>query len=431
MSETPTKAETEIPEVDKDRSKRPAWVQNRGAQFALLALMFGVGGGVAVTWSSAHRVNRTVPHQENSDELKRGRLYRPKESEWASLKIERVENREFIAEYATEGRIQINEDRSTPIFSPYAGRVSSLLAKVGDKIERGQLLFVVEATDMVHAQNDFIAATAVLNKARSTFIFTKITEKRNRDLYDAKAVALKDVQQAQAALTAAQNDTRSAEIAQEAARNRLRILGRTDEEIAKLLESGQINAEALVYAPIGGTVVQRKIGPGQYVNAGVSAPVFVVGDLSTVWLTAFVRETEAAKAEVGQDVRFTVQAYPERVFRGKIEYVAAAIDPESRRLLVRATVDNPNGLLKPEMFANVAITMKGNFVAVGVPREALIYEGAAVRAWVARDDKTIELRDVATGLVNGRIVQILNGLTPGQRIVVKGSLLVDRVAAGT
>ena len=426
-----TEAETERPEVDKGRSKRPAWVPSRGAEFALLALVFGVGGGVAATWSSAHRVSRTVPHQEIADELKRGRLYRPNEIEWASLKIEPVENRKFIAEYATEGKIQINEDRSTPIFSPYAGRVSRLLAKVGDKIERGQFLFVVEATDMVQAQNDFIAAAGALNKARSTLIFAKVTEKRIRDLYDAKAVALKDVQQAQAALTAAQNDMRSAETAQEAARNRLRILGRTDEEIAALLASGQINAEASVHAPIGGTVVQRKVGPGQYVNAGASDPVFVVGDLSTVWLTAFVRETEVARAEVGQDVRFTVQAYPERVFRGNIDYVAAAIDPVSRRLLVRATVNNSDGLLKPEMFASVTITMKGNFVAVAVPREALIYEGAAVRTWVARSDRTIELRDVTTGMVNGRIIQILNGLSPGERIVVKGSLLVDRVAAGT
>jgi membrane fusion protein, heavy metal efflux system len=185
--------------------------------------------------------------------------------------------------------------------------------KVGDKIERGQVLLVLEAAEMVQAQSDLIAATAAMNKARATLNFAWITEKRNRDLYDAKAVPFKDVQQAQAAVTAAQNDLRSAETGDQAARNRLRILGCTDDEITTLLETGQINAEAPVYAPIGGTVVQRKVGPGQYVNASASDPVFLVGDLSTVWLTAFVRETEALRAEVGQDLRFTVQVYPNHV----------------------------------------------------------------------------------------------------------------------
>ena len=109
----------------------------------------------------------------------------------------------------------------------------------------------------------------------------------------------------------------------------MRILGLTDDAISTFQEKGRINPETTIFAPIGGTVVQRKIGPGQYVNSGASDPVFVIGDLSTVWLTAFVRETEASAVSVGQELTFSVLALPGRVLTGRISYIAAAIDPAS------------------------------------------------------------------------------------------------------
>ena len=262
----------------------------------------------------------------------------PTPAEWASLVVEGVEQRAFRPESVTEGKISINEDRATPIFSPYAGRVTKLLVKPGDIVTRGQPLFVVEAIDTVQGLNDFMSAATSLNKARSTLDLARIVEKRNHDLYDGKAVALKDWQEAQAELTSVQNNLRSAETALEAARYRLRILGRTDEEISAFQETGKINPETPIPAPIAGTIVQRRVGPGQYVSAGASDPVFIIGDLSEVWLNAFVRETDAAKVNVGQDIDFTVLAYPDKAYSAKIDYVAAALDPASRRLLMRATV---------------------------------------------------------------------------------------------
>jgi cobalt-zinc-cadmium efflux system membrane fusion protein len=359
------------------------------------------------------------------------RLYVPTRSEWATLTTETVEDCGFRSEHLTEGKIAVDEDRSTPIFSPYSGRVVRLLAKPGDAIEKGQALFVVEATDTVQAQNDFIAAIAAMNKAKSALNLAQITDKRNRDLYEGKAVPLKEWQNSQAALVAAENDMRSAETALEAARNRLRILGRSEAEIEAFEKTGRISPDTPVYAPISGTVVQRKVGPGQYVSSSTSDPVFVVGDLSTVWLTAYVRETDAAKVRVEQEVQFTVLAFPERVFKARLNYVAAALDPASRRLMVRATVDNPGELLKPEMFANVAIFTHTEVRAPAVPREALIHEGSRVRVWAVRDDKAIELREIHTGLTNGRMIQVTDGLAPGERIITKGSLFIDRVASGS
>ena len=203
----------------------------------------------------------------------------------------------------TEGKIAVDEDRSTPVFSPYAGRVTKLLARPGDSVTKGQPLFVIEAADNVQAQNDFIAAMTALNKARSALDLAEMQDKRARDLFEGKAVPLKDYQQTQATLIQAQNDLRSSQTALEAARNKLRDPRALDDEaIDAFQEKGRINPETTIFSPIAGTVVQRKIGPGQYVNAGASDPVFVIGDLSTVWLTAFVRETDAAAVAVGQEI---------------------------------------------------------------------------------------------------------------------------------
>ena len=377
-----------------------------------------------------------TPPAKNDTELssqstRGGGIFVPTAEQWATLTVEPVEKRVFRPEQVTEGKIAVDEDRATPIFSPYAGRVTKLLAKPGDRIERGQLLFVVEATDMVQAQNDFIAAVAGLNKAQSQVTLAETVEKRMHELYASKAIALREWQQAQADLTAAQSDLKSAETALEAARNRLRILGKTDQEIATLQATGRISPETPIPSPIAGTIVQRKVGPGQYVSNSASDPVFVVGDLSSVWLLAYVRETDAAQIKIGQQVKFTVLAYRTDAFGGNISYVAATLDPNTRRLLVRATVPNPQGLLKPEMFASVTIFTDEGDWSPAVPVDAVIYEGDKARVWVAHDDKSIELRQVTTGARNGRLLQVVSGLRPGEQVVTKGSLFIDRVAAGS
>ena len=290
---------------------------------------------------------------------------------------------------------------------------------------------MIEAADNVQAQNDFIGAMTSMNKAKSALDLAQLQDKRARDLFEGKAVPLKDYQQSQATLIQAQNDMRSSQTAMEAARNKLRILGLTDEDITTFQEKGRINPETTIFAPIAGTVVQRKIGPGQYVNSGAADPVYVIGDLSTVWMVAYVRETDAANVAVGQDVAFNVLALPNHTLTARINYVSTAIDPASRRLLVRATIDNTDGVLKPEMFANVTIYSSSDRPAIAVPKQALIYEGDQVRLWVAHEDKSIELRQIKTGLTNGNLVEVKGNLKPGEQIITKGSLFIDRAASGS
>ena len=371
-------------------------------------------------------------HSEVTSQSRKGlKRYTPTPAEWASLTIQPAIERSFRAEYVTEGKVAIDEDRSTPVFSPYTGRVTKLLARPGDSVTKGQSLFVIEAADTVQAQNDYIAAMTGMNKAQSAVDLAQIQDKRAKDLFEGRAVPLKDYQQSQATLLQAQNDLRSAQTALEASRNKLQILGFTEEDVATFRQKGRINPETTVFAPIAGTVVQRKVGPGQYVSSGASDPVYVIGDLSTVWLMAFVRETDAANVAVRQDITVNVMALPGRPLSARINYVAAAIDPATRRLLVRATIDNKDGKLKPEMFANVTLYSPSDHPAVGVPKQALIYEGDQVRIWVAHEDKTIELRQIKPGLTNGDLVEVIGNLKPGEQIVTKGSLFIDRAASGS
>jgi cobalt-zinc-cadmium efflux system membrane fusion protein len=357
--------------------------------------------------------------------------YTPTPAEWASLTIEPVTAHDFRAEHITEGKIAVDEDRSTPVFSPYTGRVTQLMVKPGDQVTKGQPLFIIEASDTVQAQNDFVTAMTSLNKAKSALDLAQLQDTRAKDLFEGRAVPLKDYQQSQATLIQAQNDLRSSQTALDAARNKLQILGFDDAAIASFQEKGRLDPSTTVFAPIAGTVVQRKAGPGQFISSGASDPVYVIGDLSTVWLIAFVRETDAAVVSVGQQINFTVLALPAHPFVARVDYVSTSIDTNTRRLLVRATVDNKDGLLKPEMFANVTLYSSGEHPAVGVPKQALIYEGDQVHLWVAHDDKSIELRQIKTGLVNGDLVEVIGNLKAGEKIVTKGSLFIDRAASGS
>jgi len=356
--------------------------------------------------------------------------FRPSETQWGSLKLTPVRQVAFRDERATDGKIAINEDTTTPVFSPYSGRVSRLIAKPGDKVAAGAPLFAIEASEFVQGQNDLVTAVAGVEKAKSRLALAKTIEARQRELLAIRGGALKDLEQAQSDLVSAQGDMRSAEIALGAVRNRLRILGRSDAEIDRLEKSDQIGAETIVTAPIGGTVIQRKVGLGQYINVGASDPVFTVGNLDTVWLIANVRESDAPRMKVGQPVEVSVLAYPNRTFKATLAYVAPALDPATRRLPVRAEIANPGRELLPEMFATFRIISGVARQRAAVPADAVIYEGAQARVWVARpDQKVVVTRPIEVGdTVNG-MVEVRKGLEVGETVVASGTLFIDRAAA--
>jgi cobalt-zinc-cadmium efflux system membrane fusion protein len=278
-----------------------------------------------------------------------------------------------------------------------------------------------------------ITALANLQTARSQLAQAQTNERRAHDLYLAQGGALKDWQQAQTDLITSQNTVRADEIALAAVRNRLRILGKSDKEIASLeaQPTQKLDPVTIVTAPIGGIITQRQIGLGQYINSmsgGASSPVYTIGNLSTVWLIANVRETDAPLMHVGEPVEVHVLAFPGRVFKAKISWVAPSIDSNTHRLSVRADVENPRGELKPGMFANFSIITGEAASAPAVPQRAIVYEGDTARVWVAEDDGTIAARSIRTGRIADGMVEILAGVSSGEKVVTRGALFIDRAA---
>jgi cobalt-zinc-cadmium efflux system membrane fusion protein len=288
---------------------------------------------------------------------------------------------------------------------------------LGDTVKAGAPLAAVEAWEFVQAQND-LATTASQAK------IARINETRKHGLYDAKGGSLQDWQQAQADLTAA-------ETALNSVRNRFKILGKSDAEITALEASHSMNATATIAAPISGVVVDRQVGPGQFLQAGSGTPVFTIADPSSVWLLANVREADSGLVHLGQSVDVHVLAYPKRVFKARVSYIAALVDPVTHRLAVRAEIGNLDGALKPEMFANFRILTSDPADSPAVPESAVVYEGDLGHVWVLSDGGLLAYRAIRTGRNNDGLIEVLDGLEPGEQIVTKGGLFIDQVAVPT
>jgi cobalt-zinc-cadmium efflux system membrane fusion protein len=264
----------------------------------------------------------------------------------------------------------------------------------------------VETTDFIQARNNLIAAVTAFNAAGNQLQRSQTTENQNT------------FNTAQAILVAA--------------RDQLRILGNSDAEIDAIEhdpDRQKMDLGAYVLAPIAGTVTLRQVGLGQYITsaeAGASTPVYTISNLSTVWLIANVRETDASRMRVGQPIEVTVPAYPDKVFKAKIIWVAASIDPNTHRLPVRAEVENPNLELKPVMLASFRIVVGKEEDALGVPQSAVVYEGSEAHVWAVGDDSSVALRSVRTGRTMGDMVEISAGLKAGEKVITSGTLFIDR-----
>ncbi len=344
------------------------------------------------------------------------------DQQWATLKFATVSDSGFRSEARTDGKIAADDDRTTQVFSPFSGRVIRVMAKVGDRVRAGQPLFTVQAAEFVQGQSDLAGALTQLK-------LTQAADTRQHELLQAHGAALKDVQQADA-------DLANAKAGLEAVRGRLRVLGQSDAQIAALERSAgekSAGAETVVTSPIAGVVTLRAIGPGQNIGSvtnGGTNPAFVVTDSAKLWLVGNLREDDAPLARVGQTAQVTVQALPDRVFTAKINFVSPTVDPVSRRVTVRADIDNPDGLLKPEMFATFTLFTSPTVSAVGVPEAAVIYEGDTARVWVASQGHALGLRQIKTGRTVDGLVEVLSGLAPGERVVTSGSLFIDQASKG-
>lgn len=340
--------------------------------------------------------------------------FQPTAQQLKTFTIEPVATHAFASVAVADGRIAVDADRATPVYSPFSGRIAVLGAGLGDTVAAGAVLATIEASEFVQAQNDLAAALAQERLTRAAL-------ERKRALLAAQGASQQDLQQAEA-------DHATAAAALAAVHGRLAILGKSPAEIDALAAGGHGDARVPLRAPIAGVVVDRQAGPGQYIQAGGGTPLYTIADTRTVWAIGNVPESAARELRRGQALEVRVPAWPERVFSARLSYVAAVVDPATHRLTVRAELANADGALKPEMLASLRIVTSAAGAAVAVPESAVVYEGERAHVWVVRAGNLIGLREVKLGRSADGLVEVRDGLNAGERVVTRGSLFIDRAA---
>jgi cobalt-zinc-cadmium efflux system membrane fusion protein len=326
----------------------------------------------------------------------------------ARIQTARVERRAATGLLEANAEIQAAADRQARVGPRVAGRVTKIQVELGQVVTRGAILAVVDSPELGRAKADYLAAVASARVARET-------ASREKALFDKRISSERDYRESEA--TAIKADAEK-----EAAENRLHALGIGEGGLPRTVE--HYTSTTSVLAPIAGLVVERDITLGQMVEP--SDNVFVVMDLSEVWILVEVYDRDLAQVGIGQAALVRVAAYPEGEFRGTVANIGAVVEPKTRAVKVRVVLPNPDRLLKPGMFATV--TLEGT---TGVSRQRLLAPAAAVQrddgrtiVFVPRGERDFESREVRIARELGPLVEIEGGLTEGEAVVTTGSFLL-------
>jgi cobalt-zinc-cadmium efflux system membrane fusion protein len=356
----------------------------------------------------------------------------PTPEQLAQVQVESVREQLIDVDLQTTGKVGFNEDRLTPVFAPYGGRVLEVLANKGDLVAVGQPLLVIESPDLVAAVNDLAEARANHDKAKIALDSAEKAAQRARNLNSLEALATKELQAAESDLARAREDYRRAGAAVLVVRNRLSLFGKSADEIQRLEEAitDQIDRRIVIRAPLAGTIVDRKVGPGQYVKPDTPDPLYLIGDLSNVWVTADVYENYLPGIRIGAPVEITVPAYGDRTFPARISAINPTVDAATRTIHVRCIVPNTGGLLKPDMFANIRIGSAAKRKLSAVPSTAVLTQGN--ESFVLAEDSAgrFRKRRVKTVRETGGYTIVEEGLTSSDRVVTAGVLLLSNMIAG-
>lgn len=350
--------------------------------------------------------------------------FKPVAAQWSNLSFATVGQANFTQAVVSDGTVAVDDELTTPVLSPFTGRVTRVFATAGQRVRRGAPLFAVAGSELVQAHADLRSAVAARFAAANALAVANTVTARQLRLLNGGAAATRDVQQASVDAANALSQFTAADANLAAVRGRFAILGVP-------AEGGSANGEATVRAPVAGSVITRTIAQGQLVQSaatGANTPLLTLSDLSRVWLTANLREADAGRIHVGDRIAARVAGLPGRTFGGRIDTVGATVDPATRRVTARATVDNPGGLLRPGMFAEMRLAGVTTQEHPAVPESAVVYEGDSAHVWVAHPDHSLEVRTIRAGRAENGRVEALAGLKPGDIVVTGGAVFIDRAA---
>jgi cobalt-zinc-cadmium efflux system membrane fusion protein len=377
------------------------------ALFAVVAVAYWAWHSGGSTTANADAPNPPA-HADNSVDLS--------DTQLEAVKVEPVEDREFPIEKDAIGSIDFNEELSVQVFTPYQGRIIALFASVGDDAKKGQTLFTIDSPDLLQAESTLIAAAGVMD-------LTTRNLARLKDLYTTRAVSQRELDQGA-------SDQQTAEGNLRAGRDAVRLFGKTEEEIDKIVADRRADPTLVVKSPIDGRITARNAAPGLFVQPGNAPAPFTVTDISTMWMLANVAESDSPAFRVGQPVQVTLDAFPGRVFDGKVTTIGASVDPNTRRVLVRSEVKDPQHELRAGMFANFTIRVGGPIRSPAVRLDGVVREGdGTMTAWVTADRRHFTRRVVKLGEQRSGYWQILEGVQSGELAATEGALFLSNQLA--
>ena len=392
------------------------------------ALLFGVLIGIAVFlygvwhWSGGSKSDVGATTAANAEAAAAGgTAHNPdsldlSDSQLASVKVEPIEDHDFPAEKEAIGSIDFNEDMEVQVFTPYQGKIIALFAAVGDDIKKGQTLFTIDSPDLLQAESTLIAAAGVLE-------LTTRNLARLRELYKTLAISQRDLEQAMSDQQTAQGNLR-------AARDAVRIFGKSEAEIDAIIADRKADPTLVVPSPINGRITARTAAPGLFVQPGGAPPPYVVTDTNTMWMLASVTETDSPAFRVGQQVQVRLGAFPGRMFDGKITTIGASVDPNTRRVLVRSEINDPQHELRSGMFGNFIISIGSPMRSPAVPLAGVVREGDGTQTvWVTADRRRFTRRTVKIGQQREGYRQILEGLQVGELVATDGAVFLSNMVA--
>lgn len=300
------------------------------------------------------------------------------------------------------GRVEANERQVARIGATVTGRVTQVLAELGDVVRPGQVLARVSSPELTTAQLGYLRAQSNLAQAERAV-------ERARQLIQADVIGSAELQRRESELAIARAEKR-------AAADQLRLLGLPADAVENLSATGGLQSEATVYSRQGGVVVGRKVSQGQVVQPGEE--MFTVADLSKVWVVGSLPEQAAQSVQRGQMVEIEIPAIDRKV-SGRVVFVSDTIQPETRTVTVRTELDNRKRELKPQMLASLRIASTAKKMVV-IPETAVVREGDRDHAFVQIEPNLFRLVPVELAPLTNQKRPVLKGLREGDVIVTEG-----------
>jgi len=358
---------------------------------------------------SLNKVESKAPAEEAKAD-KSGLFLVPKE-QLAHLKVEPVRKTSWTVSIRTTGTVDWDADHTTQAITQVNGPISRILVDTGARVKEGDPLLYVNSPDVANAISAY-------RKAKNREEFNRRIVERQKTMLEHGAIATKDYESAVADYNDATTDVQNTLQA-------LRIFGHTKAEIDGAEQQGKIiSPELAVRAPIAGMVVQKLISPGQLIQAGVTV-CFVLSDVSRVWVQGHIFDHDLPSVRLGDPVEETNSAFA-RGFHGSISLIGAFVDPTTRTTTVRIATQNPEGLLKKDMFLNAVIRTGTKTNTLTLPVAAVLRDAQNEPiVYVEVEPGKFAQRSVTIGAQQDNLVEILTGLKEGEKVVTDGSLFLQ------